>query len=126
MIKEFKEFISRGNVIDLAVGVIIGGAFGKIVSSLVDDIIMPIIGIIIGGLDFSQLSVSVGEATIAYGAFIQSIVDFFIIALCIFLIIKLINRFRKKKEAPIEEPKEPEPSREELLLAEIRDLLKNK
>jgi len=126
MIKEFKEFISRGNVIDLAVGVIIGGAFGKIVSSLVDDIIMPIIGIIIGGLDFSQLSVSVGEATIAYGAFIQSIVDFFIIALCIFLIIKLINRFRKKKEAPVEEPKEPEPSREELLLAEIRDLLKNK
>lgn len=126
MIKEFKEFISRGNVIDLAVGVIIGGAFGKIVTSLVDDIIMPIIGIIIGGLDFSQLSVSVGEATIAYGAFIQSIVDFFIIALCIFLIIKLINRFRKKKEAPVEEPKEPEPSREELLLAEIRDLLKNK
>jgi len=126
MIKEIKEFISRGNVIDLAVGVIIGGAFGKIVSSLVDDIIMPIIGIIIGGLDFSQLSVSVGEATIAYGAFIQSIVDFFIIALCIFLIIKLINRFRKKKEAPVEEPKEPEPSREELLLAEIRDLLKNK
>ena len=126
MIKEFKEFISRGNVIDLAVGVIIGGAFGKIVSSLVDDIIMPIIGIIIGGLDFSQLSVSVGEATIGYGSFIQNIVDFFIIALCIFLIIKLINRFRKKKEAPVEEPKEPEPSREELLLAEIRDLLKNK
>ena len=126
MIKEFKEFISRGNVIDLAVGVIIGGAFGKIVTSLVNDIIMPIVGIIIGGLNFSQLSVSVGEATIAYGAFIQSIVDFFIIALCIFLIIKLINRFRKKKEAPVEEPKEPEPSREELLLAEIRDLLKNK
>jgi large conductance mechanosensitive channel len=126
VIKEFKEFISRGNVIDLAVGVIIGGTFGKIVSSLVDDIIMPIIGIIIGGLDFSQLSVSVGEATIAYGAFIQSIVDFFIIALCIFLIIKLINRLRRKKETPVEEPKEPEPSREELLLAEIRDLLRNK
>ena len=98
MIKEFKEFISRGNVIDLAVGVIIGGAFGKIVTSLVDDIIMPIIGIIIGGLDFSQLSVSVGEATIGYGSFIQNIVDFFIIALCIFLIIKLINSFRKKKK----------------------------
>ena len=126
MIKEFKEFISRGNVIDLAVGVIIGGAFGKIVSSLVDDIIMPIVGIIIGGLNFSELSVSVGDATIAYGAFIQSIVDFFIIALCIFLIIKLINKLRKKKEAPVEEPKEPEPSREELLLAEIRDLLRNK
>lgn len=126
MIKEFKEFISRGNVIDLAVGVIIGGAFGKIVASLVNDIIMPIVGIIIGGLNFSELSVSVGEATIAYGAFIQSIVDFFIIALCIFLIIKLINRLRKKKEAPAEEPKEPEPSKEELLLAEIRDLLKNK
>lgn len=126
MIKEFKEFISRGNVIDLAVGVIIGGAFGKIVTSLVNDIIMPIVGIIIGGLNFSQLSVSVGEATIAYGAFIQSIVDFFIIALCIFLIIKLINRLRRKKEAPVEEPKEPEPSKEELLLAEIRDLLRNK
>lgn len=124
MIKEFKAFISRGNVIDLAVGVIIGGAFGKIVSSLVNDIIMPIIGIIIGGLNFSQLSINVGEATIAYGAFIQSIVDFFVIALCIFLIIKLINKFRKKEEAPAEEPKEPEPSKEELLLAEIRDLLK--
>jgi len=126
MIKEFKEFISRGNVIDLAVGVIIGGAFGKIVSSLVDDIIMPIIGIIIGGLDFSQLSVSVGEATIGYGSFIQNIVDFFIIALCIFLIIKLINSFRKKKETTKEELKEPVPSREELLLTEIRDLLRNK
>ncbi|NLT97236.1 MAG: large-conductance mechanosensitive channel protein MscL [Christensenellaceae bacterium] len=126
MIKEFKEFISRGNVIDLAVGVIIGGAFGKIVTSLVDDIIMPIIGIIIGGLDFSQLSVSVGEATIGYGSFIQNIVDFFIIALCIFLIIKLINSFRKKKETTKEELKEPVPSREELLLTEIRDLLRNK
>jgi len=126
VIKEFKEFISRGNVIDLAVGVIIGGAFGKIVTSLVDDIIMPIIGIIIGGLDFSQLSVSVGEATIGYGSFIQNIVDFFIIALCIFLIIKLINSFRKKKETTKEELKEPVPSREELLLTEIRDLLRNK
>lgn len=126
MIKEFKEFVSKGNVIDLAVGVIIGGAFGKIVSSLVDDVIMPIIGIILGGLDFSQLSINVGEATIAYGAFIQSIVDFFIVALCIFLIIKLINKFRKKDDAPKEEPKEPEPSKEELLLTEIRDLLKNK
>jgi large conductance mechanosensitive channel len=129
VIKEFKAFISRGNVIDLAVGIIIGGAFGKIVSSLVNDVIMPIVGIILGGLNFSELSAKVGEAVIAYGAFIQSIVDFFIIALCVFLIIKLINRLRRKKEKEVEQVKEPEPpppSKEELLLAEIRDLLKNK
>jgi large conductance mechanosensitive channel len=127
VIKEFKAFISRGNVIDLAVGIIIGGAFGKIVSSLVGDVVMPIVGIILGGLNFSTLSAKVGEATIAYGAFIQSVVDFLIIALCVFMIIKLINKFRKKKEEePAKSPEPPAPSKEELLLTEIRDLLKNK
>ncbi len=127
MIKEFKAFISRGNVIDLAVGIIIGGAFGKIVSSLVGDIIMPFIGIIFGGLDFTSLGIKVGEETIAYGSFIQSVVDFFIISLCIFFLIKLINRFRKKKEEePAKAPEPPAPSNEELLLTEIRDILKNK
>lgn len=127
MIKEFKAFISKGNVIDLAVGIIIGGAFGKIVASLVNDVIMPVIGIILGGLDFSTLSAKVGEATIAYGSFIQSIVDFFIIALCVFLIIKLINKLRRTKEEESKKvPEPPAPSKEELLLTEIRDLLKNK
>ncbi len=127
MIKEFKAFISRGNVIDLAVGVIIGGAFGKIVSSLVNDVLMPLIGIIFGGLKFTELKVTVGEASITYGLFIQSVVDFFIISLCIFLIIKLINKFRKKKEAETAKaPEPPAPSKEELLLTEIRDILKNK
>ncbi len=127
MIKEFKAFISRGNVIDLAVGVIIGGAFGKIVSSLVNDVIMPLVGIILGGLEFTDLTVTVGESSIAYGLFIQSVVDFFIIALCIFLIVKLINKFRKKKEEEhAKEPEPPAPSREEVLLTEIRDILKNK
>lgn len=127
MIKEFKAFISRGNVIDLAVGVIIGGAFGKIVSSLVNDVIMPLVGIILGGLKFTDLTVTVGEASIAYGLFIQSVVDFFIIALCIFLIVKLINKFRRKKEEEsVKAPEPPAPSREETLLTEIRDILKNK
>ncbi len=127
MIKEFKAFVSKGNVIDLAVGVIIGGAFGKIVSSLVNDIIMPLVGIILGGLKFTELKVTVGEASIAYGLFIQSVVDFFIIALCIFLIVKLINKLRKKKdEEPAKAPEPPAPSKEELLLTEIRDILKNK
>ena len=135
LIKEFKAFISRGNVIDLAVGVIIGGAFGKIVSSLVNDIIMPVIGIIVGGVNFSTLSVTVldgkvlsgtveGGAVIAYGQFIQNIIDFLIIALCIFLIVKLLSKFKKKKaEGPAPTPA---PTNEELLLAEIRDLLKEK
>jgi large conductance mechanosensitive channel len=127
VIKEFKAFISRGNVIDLAVGIIIGGAFGKIVASLVNDVIMPLIGMILGGLKFTDLKITVGESSIAYGLFIQSIVDFFIIALCVFLIIKLINRFRKKKEEEsAKEPEPPAPSKEELLLTEIRDLLRNK
>lgn len=98
MIKEFKEFIARGNVVDLAVGVVVGGAFGKIVTSLVEDIIMPLIGLIIGGLDFSKLSIKVGEAQVMYGNFIQVIVNFLIIAFCIFLIVKAINKFRKPAE----------------------------
>lgn len=119
MLKEFKAFISRGNVIDLAVGVVIGGAFGKIVSSLVGDIIMPAIGILSGGISFKDLSVNIGEASINYGLFLQSVVDFLIIALTIFLFVKFINKLRKSKA---EAPKMP--PREEQLLEEIRDLLK--
>ena len=94
---EFKKFIERGNVLDLAVGVIIGGAFGKIVSSLVDDIIMPVVGVIIGGHDFSNLSIKVGNASIMYGSFIQNIIDFLIIAFCVFMFVKLINKFLVKE-----------------------------
>ena len=122
MMKEFKEFISKGNVIDLAVGVVIGGAFGKIVTSLVDNILMTLIGLLIGGLDFSALSVKVKDAEIGYGLFIQNVVDFLIVALCIFFVVKLMAKFKKKKE---EEPEAPaEPSEEVLLLREIRDSLK--
>lgn len=95
MIKEFKDFISRGNVVDLAVGVIIGGAFGKIVSSLVDNILMPIIGAIIGGIDFSDLSIKIGSAKIAYGLFIQNVIDFLIVAFCIFLFVKAVNKLNE-------------------------------
>ena len=119
--KEFKTFIERGNVIDLAVGVVIGSAFGKIVSSLVDDIIMPLIGIIIGGLDFSNLSIKVGDAKIMYGSFINNVIDFLIIAICIFIFVKLMNKFMKKKE---EKPAPPVKSDEVKLLEEIRDLMK--
>lgn len=121
-IKEFKEFAVKGNVMDMAVGVIIGGAFGKIVTSLVNDVFMPIIGIITGGIDFTGLSAKVGEAEIKYGQFIQNIVDFLLVALCIFLVIKAINKFKKKEEEAPAAP--PEPSKEEKLLGEIRDLLK--
>lgn len=121
---EFKTFISRGNVVDMAVGVIIGGAFGKIVTSLVNDVLMPIIGVFLGGLDFSDLSIKVGDATIKYGSFIQSIVDFLIVAFCIFMIVKLFESFKKKKEEETEEA--PKKSDEVLLLEEIRDLLKKK
>lgn len=125
---EFKSFISRGSVVDMAVGVIIGGAFGKIVTSLVNDILMPLIGVIVGGVDFSNLSIKVGDATIAYGNFIQTIFDFLIVAFCIFLMVKLFERFRKKEKK--EEEKKEEASKksdEVLLLEEIRDLLaKNK
>lgn len=118
----------RGNVLDLAVGVIIGGAFGKIVTSLVNDIFMPIIGMIIGNVDFSSLEIKLGEsvegaeqAAIRYGMFIQEIVNFLIIALCIFMVIKVVNKLQKKKEeAPAPAP---EPTKEEVLLTEIRDAL---
>lgn len=121
-IKEFKEFISRGSVIDLAVAVVIGGAFTKIVNSLVDDIIMPIIGVIIGGINFENLMITVGTAEIRYGMFIQAIVNFLLISLVIFSIIKSINQFKKKEE---EKPEEPEkPSEDIVLLTEIRDLLR--
>ena len=121
---DFKEFISRGNVVDMAVGVIIGGAFGKIVTSLVNDVLMPVIGVFLGGLDFSDLSIKVGDATIKYGSFIQTIVDFLIVAFCIFMIVKLFESFKKKKEEETEEA--PKKSDEALLLEEIRDLLKKK
>ena len=126
-ISEFKTFISRGNVIDLAVGVIVGGAFSKIVTSLVNDILTPIIGILIGGKDLSNLALKIGDANIAYGAFIQNIIDFLIIAFCIFIFIKFINRiFLKSKEEKKEEKKDepPKKSDEVILLEEIRDLLK--
>jgi len=140
-IKEFKEFAMRGNVMDMAVGVIIGGAFGKIVTSLVNDVIMPLVGVFTGGLDFSGLFVTLdgqsydslakaqeaGAAVLAYGAFMQNILDFLIIAFCIFLMIKGMNKLTKKKEAePAAPAPAPEPSAEEKLLTEIRDLLKNK
>jgi len=126
-IDEFKAFAMRGNVLDMAVGVIIGGAFGKIVSSLVDDILMPVIGTITGGVDFTNLAVTVGEANIKYGQFIQNIIDFLIVAFCIFLMIKGISKLTaKKEEEPAAPAPEPEPSAEEKLLTEIRDLLKNK
>ena len=120
-VNDFKEFISRGNVVDMAVGVIIGGAFGKIVSSLVNDILMPAIGVLIGGLDFSSLSFKIENATIAYGSFIQSIVDFLIIAFCIFLMVKFFEKFKHEEEK--EEPKKEEYI---VLLEEIRDELKKK
>lgn len=121
-LKEFKTFISKGNVVDLAVGVIIGSAFGKIVSSLVNDILMPIIGIIIGGIDFSNLTIQIKDATIKYGIFIQNIIDFLIVAFCIFIFIKLINKVSKKEE----EKKEKVVSEEAKILKEIRDILKEK
>ena len=141
-IKEFKEFAVKGNVMDMAVGVIIGGAFGKIVTSLVNDILMPPIGVIMGNTDFSKLrldisivrdAISSSEAAEPvywnYGAFIQQCIDFIILAFCVFLLVKLMNGLKKKKEAPAPAPApapEPQPTKEELLLTEIRDLLKEK
>ncbi len=141
-LKEFKEFAVKGNVMDMAVGVIIGGAFGKIVTSVVNDIIMPPVGLLIGGVDFSDMKLTMKEAVLNaagevvtpavtwnYGAFIQQVVDFAILAFCVFILVKAINSLNKKKEdpapAPAPEP-EPEPSKEELLLTEIRDLLKER
>jgi large conductance mechanosensitive channel len=128
VLKEFREFISRGSVIDLAVAVIIGAAFTAIVKSLVDDIIMPLIGIVLGGIDFTTLIVEVGAATVTYGNFIQALINFLIIALVIFLVVRSINQMQKRFEAKkaVEASKPPEPSVEEKLLAEIRDLLKEK
>jgi large conductance mechanosensitive channel len=130
MLQEFKEFAMKGNVVDLAVGVIIGGAFGKIVSSLVADVIMPPIGVLMGGVDFTKLGVVLKEAVddktpavmLNYGNFIQSIVDFTIVAFAIFMAIKLMNKM--KKEAPPEPEAPPAPTKEEALLTEIRDILK--
>ena len=121
MLKEFGEFIRKGNVLDLAVAVVIGGAFGAIVTSLVNDLLMPLIGIIIGGIDFTALAINVGDATLTYGNFLQAIVNFLAIAFVIFLLIRQARKLEK------EEPDEPpEPSAEEKLLTEIRDLLKEK
>ncbi len=141
-IKEFKEFAMKGNVMDMAVGVIIGGAFGKIVSSLVSDVLMPIVSLCTGGVDFTNLFVKLsgegtyatlaeaqeaGQSVVAYGQFIQNIVDFICVALCVFLMIKAMNKLnRKKEEEPAPAPEPPAPSAEETLLTEIRDLLKNK
>lgn len=129
-VDEFKTFIQRGNVLDLAVGVVIGAAFGKIVSSLVADMITPVIGLVAGGVNFTSLKLAIGgkpdaPVTINYGNFLQSIFDFLIIAFAIFMVVKVVNKLQKKKEeAPPPEP--PKPTKEEELLTEIRDLLKQK
>ncbi len=134
-LKEFKEFAMKGNVMDMAVGVIMGGAFGKIVTSMVDDVIMPLVGKMMGGVNFSDLFVNLGDkdfatlaeakaagaAVLAYGSFVQNVIDFLIIAACIFLMVKAMNKLTKKKE---EAPAPAEPSAEEKLLTEIRDLMK--
>ncbi len=127
MIKEFKEFISKGNVVDLAVGVIIGSAFGKIVSSLVNDILMPILGVLIGGVDFSSLSIKIGEAKITYGMFIQNVIDFLIIAFCVFIFIKTINKLSSianKQNKNKEDEKDKIVETELSVLKEIREELK--
>lgn len=130
MLKDFKEFAFKGNVLDMAIGVIIGGAFGNIVKSLVNDLIMPIISILIGGLNFTDLKYvitpkhgDIAENAIAYGSFIQNVVNFFIIAFCIFMFVKLIEKFKKKEEVKVEAPKKAD---DVVLLEEIRDLLKAK
>ena len=138
-LKEFKAFALKGNVMDMAVGVIIGGAVGKIVTSLVNDIIMPPIGLLIGGVDFTNLKLVIKKAVIEggaevapavtwnYGAFIQQVVDFTILAFCVFMMVKIMNKLLKKEEKkPATPPAPPAPSKEELLLTEIRDILKNK
>jgi large conductance mechanosensitive channel len=129
--KEFRDFAMRGNVVDMAVGIIIGGAFGKIVSSFVNDVLMPPIGLLIGGVDFGDLAITLKEASgdtpavmLKYGAFLQTTIDFVIIAFAIFVAIKAMNSLRRQEEAKPEPPKPPEPSAEEKLLTEIRDLLK--
>jgi large conductance mechanosensitive channel len=132
IVKEFKAFAMRGNVLDLAVAVVIGGAFGKIIASFVSDVLMPPIGMLLGGADFTDFVITLKEAqgevaavTLNYGTFLQNVVDFLIVAFAIFMVIKGINATKKKKEAA-PEPPPPAPSKEEQLLTEIRDLLKNK
>lgn len=129
MMSEFKQFAMRGNVVDMAVGIVIGGAFGKIVSSFVNDVLMPPIGLAIGGVEFSDLAITLKEASgdveavmLNYGAFVQTVVDFIIIAFAIFMVVKAMNSMKKKEEEKPAAP--PKPSNEEVLLAEIRDLLK--
>lgn len=131
MMKEFREFAMRGNVVDMAVGIVIGAAFGKIVSSFVSDVLMPPIGLAVGGVDFSQLALTLKEATaeaeavtMNYGAFLQTVIDFVIIAFAIFMVIKAMNSMKKKEEDTPEEP--PKPSKEVQLLTEIRDQLSNR
>jgi len=119
--KEFREFAVKGNVVDLAVGVIIGAAFGKIVASLVEDIVMPVVGTMLGGLNFAALAVQIGGATIKYGKFIQTGIDFLIVTAAIFAAVKVINRMKREEEKPAAPPAPP---RQEVLLEEIRDLLK--
>ena len=120
MVQEFKAFIVRGNVVDLAIGVVIGAAFGKVVDSLVKDVFMPVIGLLLGGFDVSQLSVTLwGDAVIHYGNFLQAVINFLIIGFCLFLVVKGMNRLQRKEEAKV-----PEPTPTEKLLAEIRDALK--
>lgn len=128
VIEEFKEFISKGNVIDLAVGVIIGASFGKIVTSLVNDVIMPLIGVILGGISFTDLNFKIKDATITYGNFIQNIIDFLIVAFCIFILVKFVNRLTilTKKEENKKDDSKTTKSDEVLLLEQIRDLLKKK
>ncbi|MBD5334112.1 MAG: large-conductance mechanosensitive channel protein MscL [Bacteroides sp.] len=139
LIKEFKEFAMRGNVIDMAVGVVIGAAFGKIISSLVDDIIMPLVGVATGGMNFTDYKFVIQQAvidgttqevikpevTLNWGTWVQTIVDFLIVAFCIFIAIKAINQLKRKEAEPAPEAA-PEPTKEEVLLTEIRDLLKEK
>jgi len=129
MMKEFRDFAMRGNVVDMAVGIVIGAAFGKIVAAFVNDVLMPPIGLLLGGVDFSELAVTLKAAgdeaaavTLNYGAFIQTVVDFIIIAFAIFMVVKMMNKMKKKEEVKPAAP--PKPSAEEVLLTEIRDLLK--
>ena len=126
LFKDFKKFISRGNVIDMAVGVIIGSAFGKIVTSIVNDVLMPFIGGISGGIDFSELSVQIGDSTVKYGAFIQNVIDFLIIAICVFILTKIVEGLNRKKEKVEEIQVEVKKDEQIVLLEEIRDLLKEK
>jgi large conductance mechanosensitive channel len=131
MLQEFKQFAMRGNVVDMAVGIIIGGAFGKIVSSLVSDVVMPPIGLLLGGVDFSAFAITLREKTaeaeavaIKWGAFVNTVIDFLVVAAAIFFMVKLMNAARKKEEAPPAPP--PAPSQEAVLLREIRDALRSR